>query len=249
MEGSRGEELQTIRSEKESRMVKEINLKALYVTIRKRVWMVLLITISLTILAGLYNSRPETPMYSSSARVIIATTADMMGTVRVLFREPIVMNEVIEALQLNRSAAQLRSQFRVDSVDGTLVTVISVVDSDSKLAADIVNTAVDAYKKAAAQILGITNIQVLTTAQENPNSINEKSNTIVFVGFILGLILSLAFIFLLDSLDDSIKSDRQIEDVLGLTVLGDVSQMKKKDYARHLKKQKSILVRGETIGS
>ncbi|OMF36017.1 hypothetical protein BK133_09720 [Paenibacillus sp. FSL H8-0548] len=230
-------------------MVKEINLKALYVTIRKRVWMVLLITISLTILAGLYNSRPETPMYSSSARVIIATTADMMGTVRVLFREPIVMNEVIEALQLNRSAAQLRSQFRVDSVDGTLVTVISVVDSDSKLAADIVNTAVDAYKKAAAQILGITNIQVLTTAQENPNSINEKSNTIVFVGFILGLILSLAFIFLLDSLDDSIKSDRQIEDVLGLTVLGDVSQMKKKDYARHLKKQKSILVRGETIGS
>lgn len=175
MEGSRGEELQTIRSEKESRMVKEINLKALYVTIRKRVWMVLLITISLTILAGLYNSRPETPMYSSSARVIIATTADMMGTVRVLFREPIVMNEVIEALQLNRSAAQLRSQFRVDSVDGTLVTVISVVDSDSKLAADIVNTAVDAYKKAAAQILGITNIQVLTTAQENPNSINEKA--------------------------------------------------------------------------
>lgn len=61
--------------------------------------------------------------------------------------------------------------------------------------------------------------------------------------------MSLAFIFLLDSLDDSIKSDRQIEDVLGLTVLGDVSQMKKKDYARHLKKQKSILVRGETIGS
>lgn len=249
MEGSRTEEMQTMRSEKDSRMAKEINLKALYVTIRKRLWMVLLITISLTVLAGMYNSRPETPMYTSSARVIIGTTADMMGTVRVLFREPIVMNKVIETLQLNRSAAQLRSQFRVDSVEGTLVTVISVVDSDPKLAADIVNTAVDAYRKAAAEILSITNIQVLTAAQEIPFPINMKSNNIVFVAFILGLILSLTLVFLLDSLDDSIKSDRQIEEVLGLTVLGDVSRMKKKDYARHLKKQKSIIVRGETIGS
>jgi capsular polysaccharide biosynthesis protein len=249
MEGSRSEEMQTMRSEKDSKVAKEINLKALYVTIRKRLWMVLLITISLTVLAGIYNSRPETPMYASSSRVLIASTADMMGTVRVLFREPIVMNKVIETLELNRSAGQLRSQFRVESVDGTLVTVISVVDSDSKLAADIVNTAVDAYKKAAAEILGITNIQILTTAQENPYPINDESNTIVFVAFILGFILSIALVFLLDSLDDSIKSERQIEEVLGLTVLGQVSRMSKKDYARHLKKQKSIIARGETIGS
>ncbi|OBZ12829.1 hypothetical protein A7975_14845 [Bacillus sp. FJAT-26390] len=229
--------------------VKEINLKALYSTVRKRLWIVVLITMAVTVLAGVYNSRPETPMYASSARMIIAASSEMMGTVKVLFREPIVLNKVIEELELNRSVSQLRSQIRVDSVEGSLVTVVSVVDSDPKLAAEIANVGVEAFRQVAAATLGVTNIQLLTKAEENPFSINVKSNTMVFVGFMAGLILSIGLIFLLDSLDDSMKSEREIEELLGLTMLGQVTKMKRKDYARKSKKQKSIVARGETIGS
>jgi capsular polysaccharide biosynthesis protein len=249
MDGKRLEDVQALRSEKDRLKMKEINLKALYLTIRKRLWVVALVTILFTIAAGMFNARPETPMYASSARIIVAASAEMMGTVKVLFREPIVMNKVIEELQLNRSAAQLRSQVRVDSVEGSLVTVISVVDSDPKLAADIANKGVEVYRKVAADTLGITGIQLLTMAEENPYSINVKSNSLVYAGFMAGLILSLALVFLLDSLDDSIKLDREIEELLDLTMLGQVSHMKRKDYAKKAKKQKSILVRGETIGS
>lgn len=249
MDGKRLEDQQTLRNEKDRVKIKEINLKALFFTIRKRLWMVVLITLFFTLAAGIYNSRPETPMYASSARIIVAASSEMLGTVKVLFREPIVLNKVIEKLELNRSAAELRAQIRVDSVEGTLITVISAVDTDPKLAAEIVNAGVEAYRQVAAETLGITNIQLLTVAEENPFSINEKSNSMLFVGLMLGLIAGIGCVFLLDSLDDSIKSEREIEELLGLTMLGQVTKMKRKDYARQLKMQKNILVRGESVGS
>ncbi|MEV5026006.1 YveK family protein [Paenibacillus sp. LPE1-1-1.1] len=249
MDVTKLEELQSSRNDKERLKIKEINLKALFLTVKKRLWLVVLITMFFSVMAGIYNARPETPMYASSARMIIAASSEMMGTVRVLFREPIVMNKVIEQLNLERSASSLRSQIRVDSVDGSLVTVVTVIDNDPQLAADIANAGVEAYRQVAAETLGITNIKVLTIAEVNPNSINARSNSILFVGLMAGLILGIGLVFLLDSLDDSIKSEREIEELLGLTMLGQVTKMRRKDYGKQLKKQKSILVRGETIGS
>jgi capsular polysaccharide biosynthesis protein len=234
---------------KETEIGKEINLKALYTTMKKRLWIVALITITLTVIAGIYNSRPETPMYAATSRIIIGASTDVMGTARVMFREPIVLNKVAEELGLGRSAAELRNQIRLGSVENSLITVVTVVDPDAKLAADIANTGVEVYRQVVADTLGVSNISVLTKAEESPISINVKSNTIVFVAFIAGLILSIGLIFFLDSLDDSFSSEREVEEILGLTMLGQVSKMKRKDIPRHSKKQKNILARGETIGS
>lgn len=241
------DDMQTDRNEKE--IGKEINLKALYTTIKKRLWIVALITITFTVIAGIYNSRPETPMYAATSRIIISASADMVATARVMIREPIVLNKVAEELGLSRSAAELRSQIRLGTVDDSLITVVTVVDPDAKLAADIANTGVEVYRKVVAETLGVSNISVLTKAEESSFSINEKSNTILFVTFIAGLILSIGLIFFLDSLDDSISSEREVEEILGLTMLGQVSKMKRKDIPRQSKKQKNILARGETIGS
>lgn len=228
---------------------KEINLKALYVVLRKRFWMILLITIVFTVVGGMYNSRPETPVYTASSRMIIAASQDMMSTVRALFREPIVLEKVIEELDLDQSVGGLRSQIRVANVDASLITVVSVVDSNPERAADIANESFNIYKQVAAETLNITSIRLLSEAIPNPNPINEKTNTLVYVAFLMGLFIGVALTFLLDSLDDSIRSEREIEQMLGLTVLGHVSVMKKKDLAKHSKKQKSVMVRGEVIGS
>ncbi|WP_051251220.1 YveK family protein [Paenibacillus harenae] len=247
MDGKQLENSQTVRNEKEK--VKEINIKALYAVIRKKLWLIMLITLAFTVLAGLYNSRPETPVYSASTRMIVVANAEMMGTLRIMFREPVVLDQVIERLELNRSVGQLRSQIRVDSVEGSLVTVVSVIDGDPGLAAEIANTVVSVYRQVAAETLGVSGVKLLTEAAANPDSINVKSNTVVYAGFLAGLVLSIGLIFFLDSLNDSIRSEREIEELLGLTMLGQVSRMKKRDYARKSKKQKSVIARGETIGS
>lgn len=243
------EELQPLRGQKETERAKEINIKAIFAIIRKRLWLIMMITVMFTVIAGLYNSRPETPVYLSSTRIIIDANKDLMGTAKVMFREPIVLNQVIEELSLRRSAAQLRSQIRIDSVDGSLVTLVSVIDSNPSLAAELANTSVEVYKQVAKETIGVSNIKVLTVAEENPTPINEKSNKILYIALFAGLAIGLGLTFLLDSLDETVRSDREVEEWLELTVLGQVSRMRRKHYAKQSKKHKGILVRGETIGS
>ena len=152
-------------------------------------------------------------------------------------------------MSLNSSPGQLRSQIRVDSVDGSLITVISVLDSNPERAADIANSIVGVYKSVAADTLGISSIRLLTEAVPEPFPINGKSNTIVYVAFVVGLIMSISLVFLLESLDDSIRTEHDVEALLGISMLGQVSNIKLRHTAVPAKKVKPGLMRSETIGS
>ncbi|MHA6485286.1 YveK family protein [Paenibacillus sp. strain BS8-2] len=228
---------------------KEINLKSVFIIIRKRLWLIVLLTGLLTVLGNLYNSRPEPQVYVSSTRVIIAASNDMMTTVRALVREPIVLNQVIEELQLNASPGQLRSQVRVDSVDSSLITVISVLDSHPERAADIANSIVTKYREVAMETLGVQSIRLLSAAEPDPVPINTTSNTIVYVAFVVGLILSVTVAFLMESLDDSVRTEQDVELLLGLNMLGHVSRIKPRPSAQTLNKTKPSIVRSESVGS
>lgn len=228
---------------------KEINLREVLLTIRKRVWLIVLITGILTALGILYNSRPEPQVYAASTRIIIAASSEMMSTVRALVKEPIVLNEVIEKLELNTTPGQLRSQIGVNSVDSSLITVVSVMDSDPARAADIANATVDVYRKVAADTLSLQSIRLLTPAQPEPVPINTKSNTIIYIAFLTGLILSISLSFLLHSLDESIRTESDIENRLGLNMLGQVSVIKRRHSDSGAKKMKPSMIRSETFGS
>lgn len=228
---------------------KEINLREVLLTIRKRIWLIVLITGILTALGILYNSRPEPQVYASSTRIIIAASSEMMSTVRALVREPIVLNEVIKKLELNTTPGQLRSQIGINSVDSSLITVVSVMDSDPVRAADIANATVDAYRKVAADTLSLQSIRLLTPAQPEPTPINTKSNTIIYIAFLTGLILSISLTFLLNSLDESIRTESDIENRLGLNMLGQVPVIKRRHADTGSKKIKPSMVRSETFGS
>lgn len=228
---------------------KEINLKAVMGTIKKRFWLIVVISAVLTGLAYMYSSRPEPSVYASSARVMIGADSNLMPTARVLAREPVVLDQVIRNMGLDYSSGTLRSQIRVDNVDQSLVTVITVLDSEPGRAADIANEIVSVYRVIAAETLGVHNIRLLTPAEPNANPINSQSYTAVYAVFVISLLIGLSCAFVLDSLDESIRSENDVESLLGLSVLGNVSTMKRKYASGSPKKQKQGMIRSESIGS
>jgi len=232
--------------------VKEINLKELYLVMKKRFWIILLTTIIFATLGGLYSSIPETPLYTASSRIFIsADSAETLGTYKVFVREPIVLKRVIEELQLNRSTGALRSQLGVYSVDGSLITLVTVTDPDPGLAVTIVNSLVDAFKVELANTFNSNGVKVLTKAQESPNPvpINPKSNRALFVGIFGGFAIGIGLAFLRDSLDDSIRSKRDIEQLLNMKMLGQVQKIKRRDIVKKHIHKSNQSIRGETIGS
>lgn len=231
--------------------VKEINLKELFNVIKRRFWIVILITLIFAIAGGLYSTRPEVPVYSASSRIIItAESVEMLGTLRVFLREPIVMKEVLDDLGLSRSVGFLRSQISISSVDGSLITLVSAVDSDPELAVKIVNAVVDVYSDQLPTVFPSTGVKVLTEAEPIPDPfpINPQSNRAFIVSVFVGIAVGIGAIFLLDSLDDSISSRRDVERQLNMVLLGQVSRFKRKDLS--IKgRSKHVQRRGESIGS
>lgn len=217
-------------SNTKKRIAKEINLKEIFLVIKRRVW-VLVVTIVLTTLLGfVYGvTNTTTLLYQSSTRIIVGADAELMKTLQVIIRDSTILEKVIEKLDLNRSPELLANQITVQSLDESKVVSISVVDSDPKQAAVIANTTAEVFKNEIPIIMGFSDVKNLSPAKINLNPINEERNKATIIGLVFGFFAGLGLVFLLDSMDDTVKSERDIEDYLDLPVIGQISKMNKKN--------------------
>ncbi|MCA1061455.1 capsular biosynthesis protein [Rossellomorea aquimaris] len=229
-------------------VAREINLREYYEVIKKRIWLIILITFITTVAGYVYNSYTQTNLYESSRRVIIGSDSGNMNTLMVMIKDPIIMEKVRDELNLSRSPEGIANQITVAQIDDSQVIKISAVDADPKVAMAIVNSTAKLFKSEIATILDFKEVQLLSEAKENPYPINPAGNRITIIAFVLGMITAIGLVFLLDSLDQTIKTNKDIEEYLDITVLGKVSNMNKKKFVIKRKAQAEMELRGDTVG-
>lgn len=234
----------------DQRVAKEINLKDLFRVIKKRFWIVIVFAVISTAAGWFYSNANKTvPLYETSTNIIINAEPGYRNTLQVIIKDTIVLEKVIRELELEMSPSSLAGSINVGSIDDTQVVKITVTDTDPTRAADIANTTAKVFIKEIPNIMGFEDVRVLSEAKINPLPINEDNqNKIIIAAFIFGIIAGIGLIFLIDSLDDSIKSEKDIESVLGIQVLGSVSKINKKNVNKRKNRQTKLEFRGETIG-
>ncbi|MBS4179160.1 YveK family protein [Lederbergia citrea] len=234
----------------DKRVAKEINLKDLYRVLKKRFWIVMVITIVTTAAGWVYSNLNQTiPLYETSTNIIIDADSEYRKTLQVIIKDTTVLENVIEQLGLDKSPEALAGQINVTNVDESQVVKISVIDTDPNRAVEIANSTAKVFTRNIPKIIVYKDIRILSEATLQPFPINESNpNKYILIAFIFGIIVGTGLIFLIDSLDDSIKSERDIEMMLGIQVLGSVSKMNKKNINKRKKKRAELELRGETIG-
>ncbi|KAB7708161.1 capsular biosynthesis protein [Bacillus aerolatus] len=234
----------------DKRIAKEINLKELYRVIKKRLWLVALITILATIAGWFYGNVNKGPLlYQTSTNIIIGADAEYRKTLQVIIKDTVVLEKVIKELGVEKSPEALASQINVESIDESQVVKISATDLDPEQAVKIANTTAKVFKEEILAIVGFKNVRILSGARFNPNPINESNgNKVILTTFILGIIAGIGLVFLIDSQDHSIKSENDIEKMLGVQVIGSVSRMSRKNISKRKSRQTKLKFRGETIG-
>ncbi|MGM8364837.1 YveK family protein [Virgibacillus sp. W0181] len=225
---------------------KEINMKDFYDVLKRRAWIILLITIIATTAGFFLNKINDQPLYQSSARMIVGPDGEMK-TLMVVITDQIIMESVIDELQLGHSAGGLASQLEVERVDESQVISITVTDATAKQAAAIANTTASVFKNQVGSILDFDDVQVLSEAKESANPINENTNKITIIAAVFGLATGVGLVFLLDSLDGTITKTREVEELLGVPVIGVISNMNSKRKATKKSQTKSIKVRGDAV--
>ena len=180
------------------------------------------------------------PKYTSTTRIyVVSRTADSItnqdlqaGSYLVKdYQEVITSNEVLSSVidkeKLSLTPNELSSMISVTIPTDTRVISISVEDDNAQEAATIANTV---REVAAEKIKAVTKVDDVTTLEaaevpKEPSSPNIKRNTLI--GVIAGGGLAVISIIVLEVLDDRVRRPEDIEDVLGLPLLGIVPDIDK----------------------
>jgi capsular polysaccharide biosynthesis protein len=237
-----------LNNSKSKSKVKEIDLKEIYLILKRRLWVILLFTLILTVLGGLYNKYTTTYLYESSTRLLVKANPDQMKTLVVMVKDPVIMEKVISKLKLPRSPEGLASQITVNSIGDSQVVLITAVDSEAANAAKIANATAEIFKKEIAKILNFNDLKLLKEAKVNPYPINENQVKVISLSIVMGLALGIGLVFFLNSLDDTVKKEEDIEEIFGLPVVGNISKITKKSIKTDVQLHEEVKVRGETVG-
>lgn len=221
----------------ENQKVKDINLKELFFVIKRRFWIIMVSVILASIIGAYLSNISITPLYQTSSRIIIGADAESQKTLQVIIKDSTILDKVIKELNLDKSAEELAGQISVASIDGSQVVSISVVDSDPILAAKIADKTAQIFKNEVPNIVGQDYIRLLSNAKVNTTPINQENNNKLYLAIIAGIVVGVGFAFLIESFDDRIRSEKEIEAIFGVQVLGKISKMNK----RNIKKKKMVI--------
>ncbi|HEM3651364.1 TPA: capsular biosynthesis protein CpsC [Streptococcus suis] len=218
----------------------EIDVLALLRTIWRKKFLILLTAILTTGLAFAYSAFLVTPQYDSTTRLYVVnqssdngagiTNQDLQaGSFLVKdYKEIILSQDVLKNVTTTLGITDdIKEKITVNIPVDTRILSISVRDSDPNQAATIANTLRD---EAAKKIIEVTKVSDVTTLEaalpaENPSTPQTKRNLVL--GFIVGAFLATALVLVLEVLDDRVKRPQDIEEGLGMTLLGVVPHAEK----------------------
>lgn len=221
----------------------EIDVFATLKVLWKRKFSIILVALVFAIAAFGYSAFLAKKEYQSTSRIYVVsrqnqdnnalTNSDLQAGSYLVkdYREIIlsqnVLSQAIEELKLDMTPAELSKKISVSVPTDTRILSITAKDGNPKEAARIAN---GLRNVAAEKIIAVTKVSDVTTLDEaevpqSPSSPNIRRN--VLLGFIAGAGLMVVLMVVVEVLDDRVKRPEDIEELMGLTLLGIVPDMKK----------------------
>ena len=221
----------------------EIDVFAMLKTLWKRKFSIVLVALVFAIAAFGYSAFLAKKEYQSTSRIYVVsrqnqdnnalTNSDLQAGSYLVkdYREIIlsqnVLSQAIEELKLDLTPAELSKKISVSVPTDTRILSITAKDGNPKEAARIAN---GLRNVAAEKIISVTKVSDVTTLDEaevpqSPSSPNIRRN--VLLGFIAGAGLMVVLLVVLEVLDDRVKRPEDVEELMGLTLLGIVPDIKK----------------------
>ncbi|MED3920230.1 Wzz/FepE/Etk N-terminal domain-containing protein [Priestia aryabhattai] len=250
-------------------MEETISLRELFAVLRKRLWLIVLITIIAAIVSAIISFFVLTPVYESKTQILvnqakndqqlyntqtIQTNVQLINTYNDIITSPAILDKVIKELKLDASAASLSGQIQVTSAQDSQVAQIVVQDTSAKRAADIANTTASVFQKQVPELMNVDNVKVLSKAAlgENPSPVKPQPLMNVAIAIVVGLMVGVGLSFLLEYLDNTLKTEQDIENILELPVMGVITTIKDVPKATNVQRPDltaRVPQRGETFGS
>lgn len=215
-----------------------IELRELLEILLKRKLLIILMTVLCTVAGGVYSVFLITPMYNAETTMMVNGAKNMtdiassldIGSINLsqklvvtygeIVKSRIVLEQTIDSLKLDMTYGQLLRKTTAQQVGGTEILKIAVQDEDPAQAAVIANKISDVFVKEVMRILKVNNVETIDKAIPIEKPVNVKTALNIAIAMILGLMLGVFTAFVLEYMDNTIKTENDVQKHLDLPVLG-----------------------------
>lgn len=209
-----------------------MELQELWRVIRKRLKMIILITVVAVATSGVLSKLVLPKQYAGTATLIVIPhnstqsllTSMVMGqqlvdTYAQLVTSRAVVAGAIQTLGLNMTVTHLTKMITATPLTNTDLLTVTVKASSPSFAAQVANEVALKTVSEVTLVQGQKNLEVVNSAINNPIPVGPKTKVNVAIAFVLGLMVSAGLAFLLEYLDDSVRSEEDVKRVFDLALL------------------------------
>lgn len=221
------------------------SLKRLSNVLKKNSLKIVLILFLFTLCGYFYSYNMVVPKYKSISTMLLTSdnvnkdtdsltqndinlNKNLIGTYGRILKSSSVLNKVIERLNLDMEEEELYKNIEIEEVKDTQIIEIGVIHEDPAEAQKIAGTLNDVFIQEIREFYKIDNISIVDQAsyETEPYNIHHMVDILMFFG--AGLVACTIMISIIYVLDTTIKIEQDIEEYVGLNVVGVVPFHKSK---------------------
>lgn len=204
---------------------------------RKRWALIVAITLISTVTSAVLSYFVIKPTYKADISVIIGKQENDPSAPKINYNDVMmyqklvktysefaksrtVAEDVINKMNLNIKVEALQSMISVSPKGDTEFLTITVKSKDPKTAMNIANQLAKSLKEVSANVKKIDNVVLLDDAQLPTTPDNPKPLLNIIIAFFIGVMVSIGLAFLIEYMDNTVKTPEEIEKLIGMPVIG-----------------------------
>jgi len=217
-----------------------MELKEYLIIIQKRLWIIVTITLVFSIISGLISIYVLDEVYQSDTSIFVGKSNNMQNDqmvyndilignqlvkdYRELVKSRLITNIVIKRLNLPLNAKQLSRKLNVSLKNDTRFIEITAQDTDPVMAQKIANEIASVFKEKAVELIDVENVQIIDVAELPTEPIKPNRKLNIAIAAFIGLMVGIGLVFLIEYMDNTIKTVDDIKKYVDLPVIGTIIQ-------------------------
>ena len=234
---------------KEQKSEKEIDLRFIFEILKKNIIPLVLVTVIVGAMSFFGSMLFIPKQYEADAMLIvnnkqtdnqgvgsgeIIAAQNLAEVYSIIIKSDTVLQQVIDDLKLNMTYEQLYKAISVSSVDSTQVISVKMRSTDADFAKKIIADVVKVAPPVIADKVEAGSVKVISEARSsnNGNPVSPNLTKNAMFGALIGFVITLAVVFIKAFFRNTLKTENDITNTLGIPLLGIIPEIDEKEFAR-----------------
>lgn len=228
----------------------EIDLIEILYALKKRALIILAALLAGALIAGVYTKLMITPLYSATSTVLVISKETTLTSIAdlqfgsqltkdysMLITSRSVLEEVLDNLGLDMGYGALKGNVSINNPSETRILQITVTNPDPQLAKELADELASVSSEYIGDKMEVVPPKIIEKAEVPAAQTSPSMSRNVMLGAMAGLFLSAGVVILMTVMNDSIRSEDDIERYLNIPTLASIPD--RKDYISGKTKKKS----------